>query len=183
MEKSYQIKGMSCAACASKVEKAVGSIHGVSKASVNLMKNTCSVVFDDALVSQPLAWLKDYPDAKKAWSKALREYANNSNGKASDIADLFRKALETFFHEFFGKDQTLQKLKPVYGGYLKSRGIPPEITQNYESILQSYITFMDAYAKHHDATSDKVLEYLMYQTGNIMRLLITLKQGEKKDAD
>ena len=139
--------------------------------------------FDDALVSQPLAWLKDYPDAKKAWSKALREYANNSNGKASDIADLFRKALETFFHEFFGKDQTLQKLKPVYGGYLKSRGIPPEITQNYESILQSYITFMDAYAKHHDATSDKVLEYLMYQTGNIMRLLITLKQGEKKDAD
>jgi heavy metal translocating P-type ATPase len=51
MEKSYQIKGMSCAACASKVEKAVGSIHGVSKASVNLMKNTCLVEFDDALVT------------------------------------------------------------------------------------------------------------------------------------
>lgn len=51
MEKSYQIKGMSCAACASKVEKAVSGINGVSRASVNLMKNTCSVVFDDALVS------------------------------------------------------------------------------------------------------------------------------------
>ena len=51
MEKSFQIKGMSCAACASKVEKAVSGIHGVSRASVNLMKNTCAVVYDEALVS------------------------------------------------------------------------------------------------------------------------------------
>ena len=32
--------------------------------------------------------------------------------------------------------------------------------------------------KHQDATSLNVLEYLMYQTGNIIRLLITLKQSE-----
>lgn len=51
MEKSYLIKGMSCAACASKVEKAVCSIKGVSSASVNLMKNTCQVIFDDSAVS------------------------------------------------------------------------------------------------------------------------------------
>ena len=34
------------------------------------------------------------------------------------------------------------------------------------------------YAKHHDKTELNVLEYLMYQTGNIIRLLITLKQAE-----
>lgn len=33
---------------------------------------------------------------------------------------------------------------------------------------------------YRDATSNRLLEYLMYQTGNIIRLLITLKQGEDK---
>ena len=37
---------------------------------------------------------------------------------------------------------------------------------------------MNGYAKHHDKTELNVLEYLMYQTGNIIRLLITLKQAE-----
>ena len=35
---------------------------------------------------------------------------------------------------------------------------------------------MNNYAKHHDKTSINVLEYIMYQTGNIIRLLITLKK-------
>ena len=37
---------------------------------------------------------------------------------------------------------------------------------------------MNGYAKHHDKTELNVLEYLMYQTGNIISLLITLKQAE-----
>lgn len=47
-------------------------------------------------------------------------------------------------------------------------------------LLQAYTSFMNNYAKHRDATSNRLLEYLMYQTGNIIRLLITLKQGEDK---
>lgn len=49
-----------------------------------------------------------------------------------------------------------------------------------EFLLQAYTSFMNNYAKHRDATSNRLLEYLMYQTGNIIRLLITLKQGEDK---
>lgn len=37
---------------------------------------------------------------------------------------------------------------------------------------------MNNYAKHHNKTSKNVLEYIMYQTGNIIRLLITLNQEE-----
>lgn len=141
------------------------------------------VEFDDALISQPLEWLKDYPEAEKAWSKALREYANEESEKASDVADLFRKAIEAFFKQFFGTKKSIENLKAEYGKYLNSKGIPSEIKQNFETLLQAYTNYMNGYAKHRDATSDKVLEYLMYQTGNIMRLLITLKQGEQQDAD
>lgn len=139
--------------------------------------------FDDALVSNTLVWLSEYPTAEKAWKKALREYAENNPKNASDVADLFRKALETFFKEFFGNDKTLEKNKPVYGSYLKSQGVPSEISNNLETLLLAYTTFMNAYAKHHDKTEKKVLEYLMYQTGNIMRLLITLKAEELSNAD
>lgn len=140
--------------------------------------------FDNALVSQPLHWLSKYPDAEKAWSKALRAYSEATDENASEVADKFRKALETFFKEFFAKpDMSLEKGKSTYGTYLKSQGIPAEISNNFETLHSQYTQYMNHYAKHRDATSDKVLEYLMYQTGNIMRLLITLKQEETTNAD
>lgn len=56
---------------------------------------------DDALVSAPLTWLKDYPNAEKAWSNALRAYSEVNADTASRVADDFRKALERFFQDFF----------------------------------------------------------------------------------
>ena len=138
---------------------------------------------DDALVSEPLEWLAGYPKPHSAFVKALKQYSEATSQQASDVADLFRKALETFFQEFFGGNRALENFKNDYGAYLKSQGIPKEISGNFETLLQSYTLFINNYAKHRDATSDRVLEYIMYQTGNIIRLLITLKQEESNHAD
>lgn len=138
---------------------------------------------DDALVSKPLKWLSAYPKARTAFVKALKEYANATPDNASDVADKLRKTLETFLREFFNNSAPLEKNKVEYGRYLKSRGIPSEITGNMETLLQMYANFMNGYAKHQDATSVNVLEYIMYQTGNIIRLLITLKQEENKNTN
>lgn len=138
---------------------------------------------DDVLVSQPLEWLKDYPSARIAWIKALKDYSDATEETASDVADKFRKALEAFFQEYFNSNKSLENYKAEYGTYLKSQGIPKEISGNFETLLQSYTQFINNYAKHRDATSDKVLEYIMYQTGNIIRLLITLRQEEQTDAN
>ena len=43
METKYDITGMSCAACSARVEKAVSSLDGVEKCSVNLLTNSMSV--------------------------------------------------------------------------------------------------------------------------------------------
>lgn len=134
---------------------------------------------DAALVSQPLSWLSEYPNAHTAYIKALKEYSEATPENASDIADKFRKTLETFFQEFFVCDKTLENCKGAYGSYLKSQNVPPEISGNFETLLQAYTNFMNGYAKHHDKTTLNVLEYIMYQTGNIIRLLITLKREEK----
>ncbi len=135
---------------------------------------------DDALVSAPLTWLKDYPNAEKAWSKALRAYSEVNTDTASRVADDFRKALERFFQEFFqtGDGKTLENCKAEYGKYLKDNGVPSEVSNNLETLLQAYTNYMNKYAKHTDKAKINVLEYLMYQTGNIIRLVIMLKQEE-----
>ena len=132
---------------------------------------------DDDLVSENLEWLKEYPKSRTAFILALKEYADQNDVNASDIADKFRKALESFFQEFFGSEKSLENYKSEYGAYLKQHGVPPEISNNFESILQAYTNYINNYAKHHDRTGLNVLEYIMYQTGNIIRLLITLEKG------
>lgn len=139
---------------------------------------------DNALVSDSFLWLIQYPKTKKAWSKALRAYAEVTEDKASEIADKFRKALETFFQEFFNSNASLENIrKDYYKEYLRNRGVSNEIRSNLDYLLQAYEHYMNNRAKHHDETNVNVLEYLMYQTGNIMRLLITLKQEEMTNAD
>ena len=132
---------------------------------------------DDALVSENLQWMKEYPKARAAFIKALKEYANQNEQNASDIADKFRKTLESFFQEFFDSEKSLENYKSEYGDYLKKHGVPAEISNNFESILQTYTNYINNYAKHHDRTGLNVLEYIMYQTGNIIRLLITLEKN------
>lgn len=136
---------------------------------------------DKALVSEPLEWLSGYPDSRRAFVKALELYANSTDGNASNVADEFRKALERFFQEFFGqKDITLEKAvrNGVYGNFLKENGVPAEIGNDLHSVMNAYNNFMNNHAKHQDKAKRNVLEYIMYQTGNIIRLLITLKQAE-----
>lgn len=135
---------------------------------------------DRALVSEPLEWLSSYQTSQKAFSKALELYADSSDSNASAVADAFRKSLETFFQEFFNSDKSLENLKSEYGQFLKNCNVPAEISNNFQSLLNSYALFMNNYAKHHDKTSKNILEYIMYQTGNIIRLLITLKNEAER---
>lgn len=136
---------------------------------------------DDALVSQILDWLSEYPQARTAWVKALKEYSNQTDDNASDIADKFRKALETFFQEFFDGDHSLENYKSAYGAYLNEKGVPTELSNNFQKLLESYTLYINNYAKHHDKTSKNILEYILYQTGNIIRLLINLKHEEQNN--
>jgi len=134
---------------------------------------------DENLISAPLSWLKDYPEAEKAWIMALRDYSENKDNP-SQVADNFRKALETFFQEFFGLCKSLENMLPDYCDFLKKHGVPAEISDDFRKLLEAYSHFNNNYAKHHNGTTSNVLEYIMYATGNILRLLITLKNYDAR---
>lgn len=51
MDKKFNVTGMSCAACSAHVEKSVGKLSGVTNVSVNLLKNSMNVSYDESKVS------------------------------------------------------------------------------------------------------------------------------------
>ena len=140
---------------------------------------------DDALVSEPLEWLNAYPKSRTAFTKALKAYSEATPDNASSVADKFRKTLETFFQEFFGGGRSLERYVSdhTYEQYLDKCGVPSDMRDEFKNTVNAYAKFINNNAKHHDKTELNVLEYLMYQTGNIIRLLITLKREESKYAD
>ena len=50
-KETYDVTGMSCAACSSRVEKAVSGQNGVRQVSVNLLKNSMVVEYDESTLS------------------------------------------------------------------------------------------------------------------------------------
>lgn len=50
---SLQITGMTCAACAARLEKGLSRLAGVSQASVNLATGKASLVYDPAQLTLP----------------------------------------------------------------------------------------------------------------------------------
>lgn len=51
MDKKFNITGMSCAACSAHIEKSVSKLDGVENVSVNLLKNSMSVSYDESSVT------------------------------------------------------------------------------------------------------------------------------------
>lgn len=52
MDKKYDITGMTCSACSSGIERAVGKLDGVNRCEVSLMGKTMKVEFDESVSSE-----------------------------------------------------------------------------------------------------------------------------------
>lgn len=131
---------------------------------------------DNALITEPLVWLSEYPQAKKTFITALKQYSEGQYVR--DTADNLRKALEEFLREFLGNTKQLEANKSEIGRYLGSQNVGAEFTSLFQTVIQTYKLINDAYAKHHDKVEPKLLEFLLYQTGLLIRMVLSVKQAE-----
>lgn len=131
---------------------------------------------DDALVSQPLEWLSAYPMAQKTFIIALKQYSEGIYIR--DVADNLRKALEAFLQEFLGNEKNLETNKNEICKYLGSQGVDAGISGLFQPLLNAYKNINDRIAKHNDAVDKKLLEFLLYQTGVLIRMVVVIKMGE-----
>ncbi len=87
MKKRFDVKGMTCAACQSAVEKAASKLDGVSSCQVNLLNNNMDIEYDDKLCSDEMII-----DAinKAGYSASLPNTESKivNNDKNHDLRDL-----------------------------------------------------------------------------------------------
>ena len=72
--------------------------------------------------------------------------------------------------------QLMKQQLPTVKKYLEEKGVPKEISNELKKLLNMFTKYNNNYAKHADRSGINVLEYIMYQTGNIMRLMIKLNE-------
>lgn len=132
---------------------------------------------DDALVSEPLEWLSDYPKTRKTFINALKQYSDGIYIR--DVADNLRKALEAFLQEFLDNGKNLENNKTEICKYLGEQGVDAGISGLFQPLINSYKNINDRMAKHNDAVDEKLLEFLLYQTGLLIRMVITIKNSEE----
>lgn len=128
---------------------------------------------DDGLVSQPLQWLIDYPKTKEMFSMALKQYSDKNYTR--DVADNFRKSLEKFFQEFLNNNSNLRNNTTLIFKYLGENNAEPELSSIVKSIINAYDNLNNSAVKHNDTLDKTYLEFIMYQTGIIIRTLIVVK--------
>ena len=131
-------------------------------------------MMDKNLVSDVLLWLDQYSGTKKTYVNALKQYADGIYTR--DVADNLRKALETFLQEFLQNDKNLENNKGEICKYLASQGVDSSIGGMYESIISTYKKINDKTVKHNDKLNARLLEFLLYQTGLLIRMVLRVSE-------
>ena len=93
MQERYNVTGMTCAACSSRVEKSVSALPGMKQVSVNLLKNSMTVDYDEAQLNSG----DIIAAVEKAGYGAFLQSAKGkkSAGQAASPADSAKKEYKT----------------------------------------------------------------------------------------
>ena len=127
---------------------------------------------DDALVSEPLEWLKSYPNTHKTYIIALKQYSEGVYIR--DVADNLRKALESFLQEYLNNTKNLESNKNEICKHLGDKGVDAGILGLFQPLINAYKNINDRIAKHNDAVDARLLEFLLYQTGVLIRMVLSV---------
>ena len=77
--------------------------------------------------------------------------------------------------EYLGNSKNLENNKSEICRYLSSKGVDAEFGGLLQPLLNTYKKINDKYAKHNDAMDERLLEFIMYQTGVFIRMIISVK--------
>lgn len=110
---------------------------------------------------------------------ALKQYSDGIYIR--DVADNLRKALESFLQEFLKNTKNLETNKNEICKYLGGQGVDAGISGLFQPLINAYKNMNDKIAKHNDAVDAKLLEFLLYQTGILIRMVLSVKQAQETE--
>ena len=81
MKQTFDVTGMTCAACSARVEKATRAVPGVADVAVNLLKNSMDVAFDNGAEPSAVTVAVEAAVDKAGYGAAARVPAGASGGR------------------------------------------------------------------------------------------------------
>jgi len=127
-------------------------------------------LLDEKLINDNLDWLADYPKIHELFSLSLSDLG--IKGKERQVIDNLRLSVELLLKEKLGNSKSLENQKVELGKYLKTQEISSEISNLYWQVLDYYSKYQNNKVKHSDKANPKEVEFILYLTGTMMRLLL-----------
>ncbi len=171
------------------IEDVQKAIYLSPSLNVRLIKRDSGILFypagakllDDKLVNDNLLWLEDYPKVLKHFEEALLIYGMRDVDKYRNLLDNLRLALEQLLRTILGNKKTLENQKMELLYWIKEKNINQQIVNMFNELLfQNYRIYQNENVKHGDYWSPEEIEFMIYLTGNFIRLLIQLHKNTEK---
>jgi hypothetical protein len=136
-------------------------------------------MLDSALVNDNLRWLGDFPSSQKVFREALTMYMSGDRAKARNVADNLRVSIEQLLRGVLNNQKSLEKQSQELDRWLEAKGTHAELRQLFAQVLLGpYCTFQNDVAKHGvKELLPGELEFVIYQTGVFLRLIVQLAKG------
>lgn len=131
-------------------------------------------ILDSEIVLYCLDALYKYKDAYKNFINALKQYYEGNYTRNS--ADNLRVTLEVLVKELISKPSfRLENSQRDLAPWLETNGVEVYLRNLICNTIKDYCTFQNEYVKHNDIIKKEYMEYLVYQTGVIVRFLLSVQ--------
>lgn len=121
------------------------------------------------LVKETQHWLSAYKKSFELYNSAL-DKLNNRIYQRNLIDDL-RLSLELLLKELLNNDKPLEKQISDVGQFQKNKGISPETTNMFNTLLNYYGKYQNKYANHDDNVNEKEIEFIIDLTSTFMKFI------------
>jgi len=129
---------------------------------------------DKGIIDFVLSGLEDYPIAAKHFEQALKVYQSGDTSQYRNLLDNLRFALEQLLKKIFDNEKPLEKQDGCLKYWFKEKHLHSQVIHLYETLLKPYKQYQNDAVKHNEAFSLDEVEFMIYLTGNFMRLLLQL---------
>lgn len=133
---------------------------------------------DTGIIDYTLSGLENYPKVAESFEKALRIYLSGETSQYRNLLDNLRYSLEQLLKKVLNNQKSLENQKSYLLPWLKGKGLHSQVVNLYEKLLSTYQNYQNNAVKHNEAFSFDEVEFMIYLTGNFMRLVLQLANND-----
>ena len=126
-------------------------------------------ILTSELVKETQHWLSAYKKSFELYNLALDKL--NKRIYQRNLIDDLRLSLELLLKELLNNAKPLEKQISDVGQFQKNKGISPETTNMFNTLLDYYGKYQNKYAKHDDNVNEKEIEFIIDLTSTFMKFI------------